>query len=128
MRNFFIYHLPAIAYAALIIILSSIPDLGKNSFDIFKLDKIIHFIEYAVFAILVFRSISHLMPNRVILILGISLVLVAMFAMFDEFYQSYIPGRHSDPFDWLFDFLGATLIIVFLHYRLRKRRAMHAAE
>jgi len=122
MRKFLIFHLPAILYAALIIVLSSIPILGKPPIDIWKFDKMIHFVEYAIFAILVFRSISNISPklnagHTIVL----SLILVGMFAFVDEYYQSYIPGRHSDPFDWLFDFLGAALIILYMQYRKKKR-------
>jgi len=118
MKEFSKYHLPAVLYAVLIIVLSSLPGLGVPQIRIIALDKIIHFIEYAVFAVLIFRSFSNIsekLQGRVIVFF--SMLFVVLFALFDELYQSYIPGRSSDPFDFLFDVLGALIIILYLFVR-----------
>ncbi|PKK84737.1 MAG: hypothetical protein CVT49_00870 [candidate division Zixibacteria bacterium HGW-Zixibacteria-1] len=115
------YHLPAILYGTLIIIISSIHGLGLPPVKIIALDKLIHFIEYAIFAVLIFRSFSNLSPNlQGRFTVFLSMFFITLFAVFDEIYQSYIPGRHSDPFDFLFDVLGASFIIIYLF--LRKKR------
>jgi VanZ family protein len=118
MRFFIKYHLPAILYGLLIIIISSIPYLGKPEFGLLKFDKVIHFIEYAVFAVLIFRSFSNIsfLPSRRY-VLWLSLFFLALFALFDEYYQSYIPGRNPDIIDLVFDICGATLIIILLYIK-----------
>jgi VanZ family protein len=118
MRNFVVYHLPAIAYAALIIGLSSIHHLPRPYIDIFKIDKVLHFLEYAFFAFLIFRSFTHL-PSVITARYAVyfSAFFISLFALFDEYYQSHIPGRDSDLVDAAFDILGGLLIIALMSFR-----------
>lgn len=128
MSRFAKFHLPAILYAALIIVLSSIPDLGETQLEILTYDKAIHFFEYAIFAILIFRSFTH-MSDRVNdrHTVYLSVLFVVLFALLDEFYQSFIPGRQPDPMDLLFDVVGASTIIIYLYIRQRSHRKQNAA-
>ncbi len=123
-RRFLLYHLPALAYAGGIIVLSSLRNLRPPDIDIPQLDKVIHFSEYAIFALLIFRSFYHLGrdPNlRRSLLL--SALFVSIFALFDETYQRFVPGRHSDWRDFAVDILGAVIILSLLGlYRGWKKR------
>ncbi|MBN2226401.1 MAG: VanZ family protein [candidate division Zixibacteria bacterium] len=122
MMTFLKYHLPAILYAALIIIVSSMSNLTPPSVGIVGVDKLAHFFEYAILAVLVFRSFSHLSSRmRPGLVFLLSLLFVAIFALFDECFQAYIPGRHSDVYDIVFDLLGSWLILGYLWYRTRQK-------
>jgi len=115
------YHLPMIIYAAAIITVSSIPYLRTPEVKNFAFDKLAHFCEYAVFAVIVFRSFSNfrrLIPvNRAFLF---SVLFVAIFAAFDEYYQHFIPGRFSSAADAAADLTGALLVLAF--FELRRRR------
>lgn len=123
LRWFLVYHLPTILYAGLIIGLSSIPYLKSPSLKFFTFDKVAHFLEYSIFAFLTFRSFSNLSVkinvNRAYLL---SLLFLSLFALLDEFHQSFVPGRHADVADLLTDFLGAFLVISFLWLRGRRLR------
>ncbi len=93
------------------------------------MDKLLHFCEYAVFAMLIYRSFSHISDSfRGRLMLFLSMFFVVLFAGFDEFYQSYIPGRQSDPYDLLFDVLGAFIIITYLFLRKKTDSRRSVAE
>jgi VanZ family protein len=117
MRKLLIYHLPAILYAVLIIYVSSIPNLRPPDISLFKYDKLIHFLEYAVFAVLIYRSFRHLAPpNKFKYVPYLSLLFLAIFALFDEYFQARIPGRDSDVVDAFSDILGGFLIILILHF------------
>lgn len=118
LRWFLVYHLPTILYAGLVVALSSIPYLKSPSLKFFTFDKVAHFLEYSVFAFLTFRSFSHLSgrinANRAFLL---SILFLSLFALVDEFHQSFVPGRHADVADLLTDLLGAFLVISFLWLR-----------
>lgn len=43
------------------------------------------------------------------LLLAVAVVLASLYAVTDEFHQSFVPGRMCDPADWLTDTLGAML-------------------
>jgi VanZ family protein len=121
MKRFFIYHFPALVYAILILVLSSIPRSEMPDISILQADKFLHFLEYAVLGVLIFRSVAELYgPKYTKSIFWVSFLFVIVFACFDEIYQSYVPGRESDILDILLDIAGATVILYFLWRRRNK--------
>ena len=114
------YHLPVILYGATVLALSSIPNLRSPEIRFLAGDKLAHFIEYAVFALLASRSTSHL-HRRVsaIAALLLALLLLAVFAVVDEVLQGFIPGRQADFWDYLADLAGGSLVLVILWLRKR---------
>jgi VanZ family protein len=122
LRKIAVYHLPAIAYAALIVGLSSMTNVHLPKVQFVELDKVIHFCEYAIFTWLVYRSTSHLHTRvGVEEATFLSLGFVALFAFGDEFYQSFVPGRQSDAADFLTDVAAAMVTVTVV--RLFHRRA-----
>ena len=117
-KRFLIYHLPALLYAGLIIAASSIPDLKIPKIIDFQLDKVVHFIEYALFAFLTYRSLVNLSQrmshNRALVF---SSILIIGFAMMDELYQKFVPGRDSGLGDLAMDLVGAALVLILLWIR-----------
>jgi VanZ family protein len=122
MERFLKYHLPVILYGALIIIISSIPGLNKSRIAVLGYDKIIHFLEYAIFAFLLFRSfirIRFISGGNARYVPYLSFLFLALFAVLDELFQAGVPGRESDILDIAFDILGGLLVISILHFRRR---------
>lgn len=122
MKTFLTYHLPWLAYAAIILMVSSIPNLHTPHVQFVQTDKVAHFSEYAIFAFLAFRSVAHLTPNmhnnRTLLVAFLAL---AIFAVFDEYLQSFTPGRDPDPLDYLADVIGGSLVLALTWLRRRRR-------
>jgi VanZ family protein len=120
-RRFFVYHLPMILYGAAIIAVSSVPNLRTPQVTDFAFDKAAHFLEYALFGYLTFRSFTHwswLARGARSCILAA--LFLTVFAFFDEFYQHLIPGRFASGYDVLADLGGALLVLAF--FELRRRR------
>lgn len=103
--------LPAVAWAALIFALSSVPHLGTQTggWDVF-LRKLAHMAEYGILGVLLYRAIGRELPAFTVGIL---------YAESDEIHQFFVRGRHAAPLDVGFDALGLALAIVLL---LRARR------
>lgn len=57
--------------------------------------------------------------------IAIALVSAVLYGVSDEFHQSFVPGRHSDPLDVLTDGIGAALSLL-LWWRLDLRRTAPA--
>ncbi|MEY8459740.1 VanZ family protein [Eggerthellaceae bacterium 24-137] len=69
-----------------------------------------HFTEYLVFGVLLFLAARQTWPDaKIVQLVFISIALASLYAVTDEFHQSFVPGRLCDPADWLTDTLGATL-------------------
>lgn len=110
-KRFMKYHFPAIFIALSILILSSIPNLSiPNPNKINFGDKILHAVEYGIFSLFLWWSLSH-HSNETVRKYSpmIALFIAISWGAFDEFYQSTVPGRLSDSFDWIADTIGACI-------------------
>ena len=115
----------AVAYAIVVVALSSfpgidLPDVGKG-----ELDKILHFAQYGVFGFLVSRGWG---PWRADGSGGVTpwipaLMLLA-FAGADEYHQRWIPGRYPEWLDWTADILGVLIGYAVGGWRNRRARRL----
>jgi VanZ family protein len=98
------YYIPVVIWAALIMIVSSIPYLGPLPINFSYVDKVEHFIEYAIFGTLLAFGLSKSRPGPIFLTV---LLIGAAYGIFDELHQLFIPGRDCDPFDAAADIIGS---------------------
>jgi VanZ family protein len=125
MRRFWL-KVPAIAYAALIFILSSLEKTPLDEVPIWNFDKIVHMTEYMIFGILLrlaftgSRAVNFIRSSNLW-----SMVLGALYGLSDEIHQYYIPGRICSVYDLSADVVGILLgIWLFNHLKIfRKYRA-----
>lgn len=113
LKSFSLYHLPAVLYGLAILALSSIPSLSIPGPEFTFSDKLAHLLEYAIFAALLFRLLTHLSgradSSRNLVRAGIFLTI---FAIADEIVlQRFVPGRHSDFYDLVADLSGVCLVL-----------------
>lgn len=106
-------YLPAIAWGSLLYALSSRPTtyvpLESGT------DKLVHFGAYALLGFLLARAHSALRwPAWAAVAVGL------LYALSDEYHQSFVPGRAADPADWVADALGVGAAVA-LHSWLRRR-------
>jgi VanZ family protein len=95
--------LPALAWAALLIVASSIPDVGDRLPSALRFpgsDLVAHFFVYGVLGALLARATGRWWP---------ALLLASAFGALDELYQGTVPGRQPSAVDWVADTLGAAL-------------------
>lgn len=107
------YWLPVISYAILIFYISSIP--GENIPPLFlEQDMVFHIIEYAFFALLISRALKEYYPNqrRVKRFLWVFVVAI-IYALSDEFHQSFVSHRTSSAFDVVIDGIGVFFASIF---------------
>jgi VanZ family protein len=107
---------PVVAWAALIFVLSSIPDLGTGlgGWDL-VLRKIAHAGEFALLGFLLVRAVG---GQWVPLALGIA------YAISDEAHQHFVPGRLGSPLDVAIDAVGVAVgVFLARHYHLTRGTA-----
>jgi VanZ family protein len=84
--------------------------------------KFAHFSEYAVLGFLAARAFSgsarRLLREHWVFA---SAILVVIYALLDEFHQSYVASRSASIFDSLIDIAGGLLALICLAYLKRKR-------
>lgn len=87
----------------------------------FSVQKMGHFLEYAALGILAFRATQPLWPR---LANGLAFAMSAVYAMSDEWHQSFVPGRGPSWRDVGIDSLGVLfgllLLQCFLQFRQRR--------
>ena len=78
--------------------------------------KCAHLMEYAILSALLLRALrQHLLAAR-----SVAFVLAALYAVVDEFHQSFVPSRTGSPWDVLTDSIGAILGLV-IYVRMTRR-------
>jgi len=102
------YYLPAIVWAVLITIVSSIPNLSTPRLGITFVDKLAHFLEYAVLGFLTARAVRGFRDDPWS-IFWISSAIAALFGVLDETHQLFVPGRSMEFLDMTADILGSVL-------------------
>ena len=98
---------PVFAYAALIFFLSSLSSFPEEVPSFFGFDKIAHFAEYFIYGALLYRWFSNVDAfsgkNRALIL---TILVGVIYALADEWHQSFVPGRDASWGDVLFDFIG----------------------
>ena len=113
--------LPPLLLMAAIFALSAQPSLdsGLGAADV-VLRKIAHFAEYALLAFLWWRVFVRAADPRRAAVAA--LLVASLYAVTDEYHQSFVEGRHATAVDWGIDTAGAALVA----WRLRSRRRVRA--
>ena len=107
--------LPVFLWAAVIFAFSSPPQIKVSQFFLwdFIAKKTAHLSEYAILFALIFRATK----GSWIL----SFLLIMLYAVSDEFHQSFVPGRTATYFDLGFDLSGAN-IASYIIWKLKQAR------
>lgn len=101
------YTITTFFYMLFIVYISHIlqDDLPAEASDIENIDLLFHFVEYSVLGFLLFQSIY---VDKLLMInpLHGAILIGMLFALSDEYHQSFVPGRHMSLMDMIFDSLG----------------------
>ena len=119
---------------ALIFAISSLeqPPLPMPEFEWLTIDKLYHFIEYAILGGLLTRAFVKANPSIVPskLTWHAAAVLSILYGASDEWHQTFVPGRFATFADWVADVLGsiAGVLVVYLYYRSNQESAVSGQQ
>jgi VanZ family protein len=111
--------LPPFLWAALILILTSIPGSHIPVLPFRNFDKIVHLAIYGVLGWLTARAWSS--GSRIMAAAIAAIVLISCFGAFDEWHQQFIPHRSMELLDWATDTMGAAMGIILALASGRRR-------
>ena len=81
--------------------------------------KCAHLTEYAILAALLLRALrQHLLASR-----SLAFLLAALYAVLDEFHQSFVPSRTGSIWDVAIDIAGAIVGLV-IYVRMTRRKSI----
>ena len=114
---FLLYWLPVLLYLTVMIVVSAQPHL-KPPLDFHNADKLMHLLEYFGLGLLVARALRATMRIHLPLVAALlALSFGIVVGTGEEYFQSFIPGRVSSPFDLLADTAGLMLAqLVYLAF------------
>jgi len=121
--------LPVVVYGGGIFYLSSLSQFPEQIPSFWGFDKALHFVEYYIFGYLICRCFSAKSsgdgqrPASIAWTVAIG----GFYALTDEGHQSFVPGRETSFWDFLFDFLGlivAGVTFAYIRHRVRLLRIM----
>jgi len=121
-RHGFVYdQLPAILWALLIFVASSIPDISLPNLQFMASDKAIHLIVYFVLCILLHRALSNQQrfPKLAKWSLACAVLFSILYGASDEIHQSFVPNRDASIYDLAADSIGTLLFLGYSVFRHR---------
>lgn len=114
------YYGPAFVYVILIVFLSSLNQTVVTNFSWGIEDFILHVTEYHIFGIALIWAFFREKPaTELKQSYRLAIGLGTLFAMADEFYQSFIPSRFSSIDDVVADTFGLILSIITFSLLMR---------
>lgn len=112
---------PLALWIVFIFVMSSIPDLPGDYRDLPPhSDKVVHFVEYFVLAILLYRGLRSDGTGRISVVLTALLLIGIGVAGMDELYQSIVPGRDSSAADFATDIGGVVVGATIVFFRWKR--------
>lgn len=125
-HTFLRFQLPALLWAILIFIASSIPQHSIPQFALFSQDKLLHLLVYFIFTGLLYIALLHQTRFPALArhpALWAALI-ASVYGATDEFHQSFV-GRSADILDLVADIAGALVLVgvVWLVRAVRRARA-----
>ncbi len=113
------YWAAAITYALIIFLLSSLSGSQTDRFYLFKnSDKVIHIMVYSVLCLLLNRAFFFTFKNSVKRYVPIIAIFISIvYAITDEFHQSFVPGRYASMDDIFADGIGAVISQIILYIK-----------
>jgi VanZ family protein len=111
---------PPLVLMAVIFFLSAQPSLDSGLGLIDTIGrKLVHFGEYALLCLLWWRAFRTRAPDRRAALAA--LLVSSLYAVSDEWHQSFVEGRAGSPLDWALDTAGAALVAARVGARRRAR-------
>jgi len=105
------YQLAALAWAAVIFTVSSIPGSKIPEVDIVDFDKLAHLGVYGCLGFLTYFAFryQHRFPVLARLTFLSAILACSLYGATDEIHQLWVPGRTCDIWDWTADTVGGIL-------------------
>jgi len=110
------YWLPPVLWMGLIFIVSAQPTLPRHPDDLFDtiLKKAAHMMEYGTLAFLLWRALSRGRGTLLWSPLVTAFLVSVLYAVSDEYHQTFVPGRNGTPVDVGIDAVGALVALLVL--------------
>ncbi|MBU4288617.1 MAG: VanZ family protein [Proteobacteria bacterium] len=106
-KKFIYYWLPVIIYCLLIFIQSSYPS-PESIPALPYIDKILHFIAYAILGVLFFRAFrTQRFKESINMVIVLSILSASLYGLSDEVHQYFVPSRNADIMDFFADVAGS---------------------
>ena len=112
-----LFWFPVILWMGLIFFLSSFNRLQASpiAWKDFVIRKLAHITEYFVLYLLLFRALKNTSSIKGWKLLTTCLVITFLYAITDEYHQTFVSGRSGRSTDIGFDTLGAVIGLVFFY-------------
>ena len=122
-RQYLIYWGPPLAWMAMIFTLSSQSNLPAPPeplvAQLYRVGG--HMIAFGALSLLLVRAMQSTWPGQ--RVAGWSLSVTLLYALVDEYHQSFVPGRHATLIDVAVDVAGMLLALGILTWRQTRRSA-----
>ncbi|MDB4349533.1 VanZ family protein [Omnitrophica bacterium] len=106
----------SVLYMLFIFIISSISYPSEKIFISWEMQNVLHIPLYGVLAFLWMRAFYYNKAGFRDAVMY-TFIIAVLYAVFDEYHQSFVPGRDASAADVLFDVIGSVAGIFIYRYR-----------
>jgi VanZ family protein len=123
MGKFLKHGLPALLWAILIFVLSSVPRLPHPIVEFEFSDKIYHVVEFFILGYLLARAGVNLStPDKEGRAIYVAVLLGIIWGGIDEIHQAFVAGRDSSFLDGMADAIGVVIAGILFWWKVRRKR------
>jgi hypothetical protein len=117
-----------VIWVAMIYFLSSqgLEFIGPTNIWEFIIRKIFHMFEFAVLALLIFRILRQTEKRHIYWDIAWTFIFTVLYAISDEYHQTFTPGRIGTYRDVMIDSFGALVAIWLLYLDYHHRKIMES--
>ena len=110
----------------IIFVQSSLPAIELPPVDIIGTDKLIHVGVYGLLAALCYISLIHVTKENAFSRSPFlwTAIIVSLYGASDEYHQSFVTYRSAEFLDWIADFIGVIVMVVFIKYYLQNKHKL----
>jgi cell division protein FtsW (lipid II flippase) len=114
-----VYWIPAFIWMIVIFSLSARPSIHASAIDWqdFFIKKTAHVVEYFILAFLIYFSLRKTTVESRTSLLLYTIIITIIYAVTDEFHQTFVPGREGRLRDVLIDSSGAFLFVLLRRFK-----------
>jgi VanZ family protein len=121
----FVWWIPALLWAGVIFLLSSMPAPPTPGPNFPFKDKVGHWMLFCVLGALVAWALRRAHRLSLLTTFWLAIVIGSAYGATDEFHQRFVPHRTCDVWDWAFDTAGGTVAVAFFVYESKRRARKH---
>ncbi len=119
-RKIWLIYIPLTIYWVMLFTATSLPAYNLPSLGFY--DKLNHLSAYTILSLLLNLTLIYQRKSKILFEKAsvASILIASTYGALDEIHQMFVPGRFAELLDWIADFSGAVIGVLFISFLMKK--------